>query len=158
MKRRTFLAGAAHGACGVGAAAAITAPARLFAGAKKSDASGPASVLERLRAAGITVSAVLASRDASDTVELALQKPSGARKALRAGSTFTLQALATDGRAGAADVVASVHAKGAALDVGCALNVAFAAWSRDVYVTLPGACYAGNRFEARYIAGYPPLL
>ena len=147
MKRRTFLAGAAHGACGVGAAAAITAPARLFAGAKKSDASGPASVLERLRAAGITVSAVLASRDASDTVELALQKPSGARKALRAGSTFTLQALATDGRVG-----------GAALDVGCALNVAFAAWSRDVYVTLPGACYAGNRFEARYIAGYPPLL
>src|SRR4029077_19531559 len=31
------------------------------------------------------------------------------------------------------------------------------AWSRDNYVMLPGACYAGNRFESRFI-GYPPLL
>jgi hypothetical protein len=161
MKRRTFLAGAAHGACGIGAAAAINAPGRLLAAAggkgAKVDASSPASVLERLRAAGVTVSAVLASRDGSDTVELALQKPSGARKLLRAGSTFTLQAVAGDGRGGAADVLASVRAKGS-LDVSCTLNVAFAAWSRDVYVTFPGACYAGNRFEARYIAGHPPLL
>ncbi|HSY40775.1 MAG TPA: hypothetical protein VLA79_14640, partial [Polyangia bacterium] len=31
------------------------------------------------------------------------------------------------------------------------------AWTRDNYVMLPGACYAGNRFESRFV-GYPPLL
>ncbi len=61
-------------------------------------------------------------------------------------------------RPAAVDLVATFrleHGTAPASAVGLAL--AFSRWSRADYVLLPGACYAGNRFESRHIA-YPPLL
>jgi hypothetical protein len=61
-------------------------------------------------------------------------------------------------RPAAIDLVATFKVeRGAAPEAAVGLGLTFSRWSRNDYVLLPGACYAGNRFESRHIA-YPPRL
>jgi hypothetical protein len=78
-----------------------------------------------------------------------------ARRAGR-GAALTLTATPVAGRADAIDFQSTFRV-GTALVDEHAITVAFDSWSRDNYVTLPGLCYAGNRFQSRR-AAYPPLL
>ena len=58
----------------------------------------------------------------------------------------------------AVDLIATFKLeRGAASEAAVGLALAFSRWSRNDYVLLPGACYAGNRFESRH-GPYPPGL
>jgi hypothetical protein len=90
-----------------------------------------------------------------EIVDVPLAAPRSARKAGRDGA-ITLAAAAAGASTDVLDLVSNVRARDALLiDHRIALD--FRDWSRDNYVVLPGACYAGNRFQARR-AAYPPLL
>ena len=79
-----------------------------------------------------------------------------ARRAGRDGAITLRGDRRRRGRPARLDLVSNVRARDASLlDHRIALD--FRAWSRDNYVVLPGAVYAGNRFQARR-AAYPPLL
>jgi hypothetical protein len=47
--------------------------------------------------------------------------------------------------------------RGSVTEAAVGLGLAFSRWSRADYVLLPGAVYAGNRFESRHVP-YPPRL
>jgi hypothetical protein len=158
MKRRLFLESAAM----AGGAAALGLPGRVRA----ARAAGPAP-LER---AGLAPAARLsrfggAGALAAEVVDLPLASGSTARRqlgdatwscALRA--TPVKGAGARPGRPPAVDLVATFKLeRGAAPEAAVGLALTFSRWSRSDYVLLPGACYAGNRFESRHIA-YPPRL
>src|SRR5579871_798665 len=143
MKRRTFLR--AVGATG-GAALAAELP-------RPAAAARPAA-LDRLKQARIAVVARAAAGDA--TVELALGPAPQARRELRTG-TLVLRAVPVGAGREAVDLFITHRAKVGAPAGTLSLALDFGAWSTDAYVLLPGACYAGNRFESRFI-GYPPLL
>jgi hypothetical protein len=158
MKRRGFLKGAAI-AGGAAAWGAIPEVAR--------GAGGRASP-ELLERAGVTASARLLRYGGSHPTEIAdvpLALGGAARKAVGDATwSCTLRAVPVKGpgakapRADAVDLVATFKLeRGAIAEGGVALSFAFSRWSRGHYVLLPGACYAGNRFESRHIA-YPPLL
>jgi len=81
----------------------------------------------------------------------------GSGRAAIAGGALAISASPVAGRPDAVDVVASYRPRGRAASVTLGVRVTLAAWSRDDYLVLPGAVYAGNRFESRHVA-YPPLL
>ena len=151
MKRRVFLGGAAI-AGGVVATGAGTARA------------GAAGLLER---AGLTPAARLARYEGAHAVELVdvpLAAGSTARRPLGEAAwscalrATPVRASPKSARPPAVDLVATFrleHGVATAATVGLAL--VFSRWSRNDYVLLPGACYAGNRFESRHII-YPPVL
>ncbi len=151
MKRRVFLGGAAI-AGGVVATSGRTACA------------GAAGLLER---AGLSPAARLARYEGAHAVELVdvpLAVGSTARRTL-GDATWScalratpVKANAKSARPPAVDLVATFRLEhGAATAATVGLALAFSSWSRNDYVLLPGACYAGNRFESRHIA-YPPVL
>ena len=146
MKRRAFLRGlgAAAGGLAFAPAPGVAAPA------------GRNRVLDRLRDAQIDVSArVILGGRGREIVDVPLPGLRSARRAGRDGA-ITLAATAVAGQTGALDLLSTVRARDASLlDHRIALD--FRAWSRDNYVVLPGAVYAGNRFQSRR-AAYPPLL
>ena len=93
------------------------------------------------------------STSARETVDVALTSIRTARRAGRDGAV-TLTAVGVDGRPDAIDLVASTRIReGLLLDHRIVLELR--AWSRDNYVVLPGACYAGNRFPSRRAASLP---
>jgi len=146
MKRRAFLRGlgGAAGGLALRPALGVAAPATRN------------RVFDRLRDAQIDVSArmILGGRG-REIVDVPL---AGLRQARRGGrdGAITLAATAVAGQTDAIDLASTVRAReGAMIDHRVALD--FRTWSRDNYVLLPGACYAGNRFQARR-AAYPPLL
>src|SRR5262249_13885834 len=72
--------------------------------------------------------------------------------------TCTVRAAPVRGKPDAIELTAAFKlSKGRAPEAAVGVVLTFEDWSRDNYVLLPGACYAGNRFESRHIA-YPPLL
>ena len=79
-----------------------------------------------------------------------------ARRELGAGS-LALRAAPVAGSHDAVELFVTFRAKPHSAAGTVSLALELDAWSRDNYVMLPGACYAGNRFESRFI-GYPPLL
>jgi hypothetical protein len=147
MRRRAFLRG-------LGAAGG----AALASGVARLGAAAHARPTDRLRAAGLSVVAKVVVGDgaAAAEVEVPLGAGSAARKSIP-GGTITLQASPVAGEPDAVDVTATLGSRGRALSVAVELRLDVARWSRDVYLVLPGACYAGNRFESRR-AGYPALL
>jgi hypothetical protein len=149
IERRAFLRGL--GAASGAAALAIASPRASWAAAR-------ARPFDRLRHAGIDVAARVGRWDGArasfDEVPLAAAGP--ARRALAAG-TLSVQATMVAAAPDAVDVAAGFTVRGAPLWATVGLRLRLAGWSRDAYVVLPGACYAGNRFESRYLA-YPPLL
>jgi hypothetical protein len=156
MKRRTFVSGAAmvSGAAALGPALALMSPA--------SRAAAPASPLERLGRVGISPAARLTRYGGSHPTELVEVPFKGREMARREFGDGTwscaLRAVALRGRPDAIELLATLKLqKGRAPEASVGLALSFAGWSRDNYVLLPGACYAGNRFESRHIA-YPPLL
>jgi hypothetical protein len=155
MKRRVFLESAAL----AGAAAW---------GATRRAAARPAASPELLERAGLTASARLLRYGGShptDAVDVPLALGGAARKPLGdAVWSCTLKAAPVKApgakvpRPDAVDLVAAFKLeRGTLAEGGVGLSFSFARWSRGHYVLLPGACYAGNRFESRHIA-YPPLL
>jgi hypothetical protein len=146
MKRRAFLRGlgGAAGGLALRPALGVAAPATRN------------RVFDRLRDAQIDVSArVILGARGREIVDVPL---AGLRQARRGGrdGAITLVATAVAGQTDAIDLASTVRAReGAMVDHRVALD--FRTWSRDNYVLLPGACYAGNRFQARR-AAYPPLL
>jgi hypothetical protein len=159
VRRRGFLKGAALAG---GAAAVGALPRRARAGGAR---AGSPELLER---AGLTASARILRYGGShptEAVDVPLAPGGTARRqtadavwscALRATAVKPPGAKAP--RPDAVDLVATFKLeKGAVTDAGIGLTFSFARWSRGHYVLLPGACYAGNRFESRHIA-YPPLL
>jgi hypothetical protein len=147
MKRRAFLRG-------VGAAGGAA-----FAPRSSRAARGTAGgALERLKQARIAVSARVAPPGvpSGGAGELALGAGASARRQLSAG-TLALRAAPVAGNREAVDLYATFKAKAGAPPGTLSLALDFDAWSTDNYLVLPGACYAGNRFESRF-AGYPPLL
>jgi hypothetical protein len=147
MRRRAFLRGV-----GAAGGAALAAPFARSAGAVGS------AILERLRRERIAVVAGVAPVEAAG-IELAdLEIASGlqARRSADAGNV-TLRAAAVAGIHDALDLAVTFRAKGDTRGAAVSLALKLGAWSRDNYVLLPGACYAGNRFESRFV-GYPPLL
>jgi hypothetical protein len=146
MKRRAFLRGA-------GAAGGAVLGAQLW---RPAAASRP-DALDRLQQAKIAVAARLTPSDGAGDLlaELMLGRAVSARRDLAAG-TLALRAAAVAGSPDAVDLFATFRARRVpASSISLALDLD--AWSRDDYVMLPGACYAGNRFESRFV-GYPPLL
>jgi len=79
-----------------------------------------------------------------------------AHREIGAGS-LALRAAPVAGNADAVELFATFRARPHAPAGIISLALDLDAWSRDNYVMLPGACYAGNRFESRFV-GYPPLL
>jgi hypothetical protein len=155
MKRRVFLSGAA-GAAIVGGAAVLGGPRRARA--------APPTLLSR---AGVTLAARFtryAAAKATDSFDVPLP-PVGAARQMLGEATWSCAARlapAKDARGkarpDAVDVVATFKLeRGAASDVSLGLVLAFDGWWSGNYVLLPGACYAGNRFESRRLP-YPPLL
>ena len=146
MKRRAFLRGlgAAAGGLAFAPAPGVAAP------------TARNRVFDRLRDAQIDVSArVIVGGHGREIVDVPLAGLRAARRAGRDGA-ITLAPTAVAGQTGALDLVSTVRAHDASLiDHRIALD--FRAWSRDNYVVLPGAVYAGNRFQSRR-AAYPPLL
>jgi hypothetical protein len=147
MKRRAFLRGA-----GLAGGAALAWPVRRAAAVAR-----PAA-LDRLRQAKIAIAARLMSAGGEGHVlaELAMGAGLTARRSDRAGG-FVLRAAAVAGSPDAVDLFATFHAKPGVPAWHFALALDLQAWSPDHYLLLPGACYAGNRFESRFV-GYPPLL
>ena len=147
MKRRAFLRGA-----GLAGAAALASPVRRAAAAARP------SALERLRQARIAIAARLTSAGGEGHVlaELPMGAASAARRSDRLGA-LALRAAAVAGDHDAVELFATFHAKPGAPAWHFALALDLQAWSPDHYLLLPGACYAGNRFESRFV-GYPPLL
>ncbi|HVZ86686.1 MAG TPA: hypothetical protein VHG72_06945 [Polyangia bacterium] len=146
MKRRAFLRGA-----GLAGGAALAFPGRRAAAARP-------GALDRLRQAKIAVMARLTSMAADGRVlaEVPLGAGISARRADRSGS-LGLRAAAAGGGHDAVDLFATFQPKPGAPAWSLALALDLAAWSPEHYLLLPGACYAGNRFESRFV-GYPPLL
>jgi len=97
-----------------------------------------------------------ADATANGVAELVLGRPASARRELATG-LLALRAATVAGSRDAVDLFATFRAKRQAPVDNISLALDLDAWSRDNYVMLPGACYAGNRFESRFI-GYPPLL
>jgi hypothetical protein len=159
MKRRGFLKGAAI-AGGAAAWGAIPKTARA--------AAARAASPELLERAGLAASARLMRYGGShpiETVDLPLGPGGVARKPLGdAAWSCALRAVpvkAPGGKGARTDVIDLVATfkleRGGVAEGGVGLSFSFSRWSRGHYVLLPGACYAGNRFESRHIA-YPPLL
>jgi len=123
--------------------------------------AGRNQVLDRLREAGIEIRSradIVSSKSAvtSEVLEVALANARAGGPARRSGA-LALSVVPVAGRPDAVDIVStlgmsspSVTAHLVALD--------FRVWSRNNYVVFPGACYAGNRFQSRRAAAYPPLL
>ncbi|HEY7376830.1 MAG TPA: hypothetical protein VIF57_32025 [Polyangia bacterium] len=115
-------------------------------------------VFDRLRDAEIDIRAraeYVSSKSAiaSEAVELALKNPRPGRVA-SSGGDLAIALTPVAGRPDAVDVVATLRI---AAPTRYFVTLDFRSWSRGNYVVLPGACYAGNRFQARR-ASYPPLL
>ena len=104
------------------------------------------------------MAARVAAPDAASAgpAELMLGHAASARRELAAG-TLALRAAPVAGSRDAVELFATFRAKPHAAASTVSLALELDAWSRDNYVMLPGACYAGNRFESRFV-GYPPLL
>lgn len=132
---------------------------RPTARAKPIDRSAArAKPIDRLREAGIGVTARVTRFDgpAVTSGDVALGAAAVARGAA-AGGTLTISAAAAAGRADAIDLVASFRPRGRAAAAALGIRLGLGAWTREDYLVLPGAAYAGNRFESRHLA-YPPLL
>jgi hypothetical protein len=150
MKRRAFLGGLGSAAGGL-----AFAPARGLAARPPRN-----QVLDRLREASIDVRSrgeIVSERSSvsSETAEVTLAARGGRQTS--SNGKLVLTATPVAGRPDALDLVSALRVASpfvtrqmVALD--------FRAWSRNNYVVLPGACYAGNRFQARRPAAYPPLL
>jgi len=117
--------------------------------------------LERLRDANIDIRSrarFVSSKSAvsTESLEVALGAPRAGWRTSPDGK-LALTAVPAAGRADAVDVVSALRV---ALAGGTEHVVAFdfRSWSRNNYVVLPGACYAGNRFPSRRAPAYPPLL
>jgi hypothetical protein len=163
MKRRLFLLGGLGlgglgGAAVVGGAAALGVSAR----ARGASAAGP-GLLER---AGAQVAARLTRFGVGgvpEVVDLALAPGGTARRQLgEATWSCALRAVpvksAGPSHPTAIDLVATFKLeRGAAPEAAIGLALDLGGWSRSHYVLMPGACYAGNRFESRRSA-YPPRL
>ena len=93
---------------------------------------------------------------AAGPAELLLGRAVSARRELAAG-TLALRAALVAGSRDAVELYVTFRAKPQAPASTVSLALDLDAWSRDNYVMLPGACYAGNRFASRFV-GYPPLL
>jgi len=147
MKRRAFLRGlgAAGGFAFAPALGRAGAPPRSRAADRLHDASVQI---------GSRISAI-APGAPRELIEVALAGPRPARRAGRAG-TLTLTATPVPARTDALDLTSAFRAGRAVVDEHT-ITIALGAWSKDNYLVLPGACYAGNRFQARRLA-YPPLL
>jgi hypothetical protein len=153
MKRRAFLRGL--GAAGGLAFAPALAPAAPV---------GRNRALDRLRdtKVDIVAHAILGGTGREKTgrtiLDVALAKGRPARHSVREGA-LTLAAAGVDGRPDVLDLVSSLRISGeTVLGIEHRVGLDFQAWSRDCYLVLPGACYAGNRFQSRRAATYPPLL
>jgi hypothetical protein len=154
MRRRAFLKGA--GVAG-GAAVLGLAPRSLRAGGAK-----PAP-LDRLARARIALGVRLQRHEGSRAVTV-VDVPLGAHETVRrdlGGAAWACRlrsATPVKARPDAVEIVAAFKLeRGRAPEASVGLTLAFDAWSPDDYVFLPGAVYAGNRFESRHTA-YPPLL
>jgi hypothetical protein len=147
MKRRGFLRG-------IGAAGGLALTSHL----SRSAAAGRIAALDRLAQATIAVTARVAAPGAtpSDGPDLVLPHGLQARRGLRAGN-LALRAASVTAAPDAVDLAATFRARAGAPGECLALTLELGAWSRDSYLLLPGACYAGNRFESRFVV-YPPLL
>jgi hypothetical protein len=156
MRRRLFLKGAA-----IGSGAALTGGPTL-AGTARAASVG---LLER---AGVAPFARLARYEGAHVTasrDLPLVAGGAGRGRLdEAAWSCALRAIPVKSarseppRPPAIDLVATFRLeRGPVAEVGVGLGLAFSRWSRADYVLLPGACYAGNRFEARHIP-YPPRL
>ena len=163
MKRRLFLKSAALG----GGAAWAGGGAAAFVGPVRTARAAGLGLLER---AGVAPIARLARYDGSrptGVVDVPFS-PGGTARGQLGETTWSCVLRATPvkapakpvipGRPPAVDLVATFKLeRGAATEAAVGLGLAFSRWSRSDYVLLPGACYAGNRFESRHIA-YPPRL
>jgi hypothetical protein len=147
MKRRAFLGG-------VGAAGGAALAPRLSRAAR----GRPGGALERLKQARVAVSARVGAPGVAGggAGELALGPGGTARRELPAG-TLALRASPVASDREAVELYATFKAKAGAAVGTLSLALDFDGWSTDNYLVLPGACYAGNRFESRFV-GYPPLL
>lgn len=152
MKRRRFLESAA-----LGAAAAFGLPGRPVRAR-----GAPRGPLER---AGVTPAIRLARYDgahAVGAVDLPVV-PGRTTRGEASGAAWSCALRATPVKSAlktveAVDLIATFKVeRGAAREAAVGLGLAFSRWSRGDYVVLPGAVYAGNRFESRHIA-YPPKL
>lgn len=76
------------------------------------------------------------------------------------GTTWSLNAkiAKVDGNENALDCEFTYNlVKGSLSEAGVAVNIAFANWSKENYVLIPGAAYNGNRFKVSK-QPYPPML
>ncbi|HVU52696.1 MAG TPA: hypothetical protein VHL80_18575, partial [Polyangia bacterium] len=157
MRRRVFLESAAWSGAALAGAGALgwTRPGR-------------AAALGLLERAGVTALARLARYEGAHptaTVDLPLAAGGTARGPL--GETTwscTLRAsplkpsAPKPARPPGVELVATFRLeRGAITEAAVGLGLAFSRWSRADYVLMPGAVYAGNRFESRHIP-YPPRL
>jgi hypothetical protein len=156
MRRRQFLEGAAWGGAALAGSAAFGWPR-----------TARAAALGLLERAGVAPLARLARYDGAHpttTVDLPLGAGGVARGAL-GDATWScvlraspVKSAAKAARPPAVELVATFKLeRGAVAEAAVGLGLAFSRWSRADYVLLPGAVYAGNRFESRHIA-YPPRL
>jgi len=162
MRRRVFLSGAATagGAAALGLSRARLAYAR---------ASAPVDLLTRARVSAVARFVSFGAAAAPGVVDVPLGLGATARRNVGVGVgagawSCTLRALpVTDpgsktARPDTVDLVATFKLdRGSAPETSVGLGLSFSRWSTGHYVVMPGAVYAGNRFESRHIA-YPPLL
>jgi hypothetical protein len=147
MRRRAFLGG-------IGAVGGLTLARRVDAAPR-----ARAGVIDRLRAAQIEIGSrvSLLGGAPEETIEVALAGTGAARRSGRHG-TLALTPVPAAGQPDALELRSTVRSDVRAPVKGHEVELTFSAWSLDSYVVLPGACYAGNRFQSRGPAAYPPLL
>jgi hypothetical protein len=158
MRRRLFLKSAA-----AGGGAALAGAATL--GWPRRGHAAPLALLERAGLAPLARLARYEGAHPTATVDLPLGVGGATRGPLGDATwscglraTLVKPAVAKPARPPAVELVATFKLeRGASADAAVGLGLSFSRWSRGDYVLLPGACYAGNRFESRHIA-YPPRL
>ena len=146
MRRRAFLGG-------LGAAGCLTFTGRLEAAAPR------ARIVERLRDAKVEIVSrvTLVAGSPDETIEVTLADSGTTGRNGRHGG-LTITAAPAVARPDAVELVSTARVGARAMATGQQIGLTFSAWSRDNYVALPGACYAGNRFQSRGPGAYPPLL
>jgi hypothetical protein len=157
MRRRLFLEGAAWGGAALAGTATVGWPR-----------TGRAAALGLLERSGVAPVARLARYEGAHptaTLDLPLG-PSGVARGQLGGATWSCTLRTTPvksagvkpARPPGLELVATFKLeRGSVTDAAVGLGLAFSRWSRADYVLLPGAVYAGNRFESRHIP-YPPRL
>ncbi len=159
MRRRGFLQGIGFG----GIAWALRPEPGVSPRAALAAREPRRSLAASLSDGGVTLGLRLTRFDQSNvaaTSDVQMPAPSGSAKLVLGDTTVSCRSRVVPARdrPDATDIEVSFKVlRGRLPNASLAVTLSIGRWSRDAYLLIPGAVYAGNRFASRHIS-FPPLL